>query len=73
MATINQLLVKKLTDKAIIPTRGSIHAAGLDLYAAYPTTIPARTHALIKTDIAVAIPYGTYARVGKTFISFAFH
>lgn len=32
MAPIQSLLVKRLSDRAIIPTRGSSHAAGYDLY-----------------------------------------
>jgi dUTP pyrophosphatase len=57
------LQVKKLSDKAILPTRGSDFAAGLDLSAAEPMTIRAGCRALIKTDLAIACPPGTYARV----------
>ena len=35
------------------------------LYSAYDVTIPAEGKALLKTDIAVAIPEGCYGRVGK--------
>lgn len=37
---------------------------GFDLSSAYDMVVPARGKALIKTDIAVAIPENTYARVG---------
>ena len=57
------LQVAKLTDKAIIPTRGSSAAAGLDLYSAYEYIIPAKNRALIKTDIQVKVPTGTYGRI----------
>ncbi|KAL2122857.1 hypothetical protein VTJ04DRAFT_3312 [Mycothermus thermophilus] len=57
------LLVKKLSDKARLPTRGSAFAAGYDLYAAQPTTIPARGKALVETDISIACPLGTYGRI----------
>lgn len=57
------LFFKKLTEKAIPPSRGSVHAAGYDLYSAYEVTIPAQGKALVKTDIAVAIPDGCYGRV----------
>jgi dUTP pyrophosphatase len=57
------LYFKKLTELAIPPTRGSSHAAGYDLYSAYDTVIPASGKALVKTDIAVAIPVGCYGRV----------
>jgi dUTP pyrophosphatase len=61
-STIQQpppLLIKKLSDKARLPTRGSAFAAGYDLYAARDTTIPARGKALVDTDISMAVPAGT--------------
>lgn len=57
------LKIKKLSDKAILPTRGSDFAAGLDLSAAEPKTIPAGGRALVKTQLAIACPPGTYARI----------
>lgn len=60
--TIDQappLLIKKLSDKARLPTRGSAFAAGYDLYAAKETIIPARGKALVDTDISMAVPAGT--------------
>lgn len=55
--------VAKLSEHATIPTRGSPHSAGWDLYASEGCTVPARGKGLIQTDIAVAIPYGYYGRV----------
>ncbi|KAK3300998.1 dUTP pyrophosphatase [Chaetomium fimeti] len=57
------LLIKKLSDKARLPTRGSAFAAGYDLFAARPTTIPARGKALVDTDISMSLPAGTYGRI----------
>lgn len=57
------LLVKKLSDKAKLPTRGSAFAAGYDLYAAKETVIPKRGKALVDTDISIAVPAGTYGRI----------
>lgn len=57
------LYVKKLSDSATLPIRGSEYAAGYDLSAAHDSVVPARGRALIKTDISISIPYGTYARV----------
>ena len=54
---------KKLTELAITPTRGSAEAAGYDLYSAYDVVVPAQGKALVKTDIAVALPQGCYGRV----------
>ena len=62
--------IKKLTEDAIIPTYGSIDAAGADLYANIEeneTILPHETK-LIKTGIAMAIPKGlvglVFARSG---------
>ncbi|KAG2778362.1 hypothetical protein PC129_g9413 [Phytophthora cactorum] len=57
------LRVKKMTSEAILPTRGSILAAGLDLSAAYDAVIPAGGKGLVKTDLIIAVPDGCYARV----------
>ena len=59
------LQVKRLGPHATIPTRGSPCAAGYDLYSAHDVTILAEGKALVKTDIAVAIPDGCYGRVGE--------
>ncbi|KLU87681.1 deoxyuridine 5'-triphosphate nucleotidohydrolase [Magnaporthiopsis poae ATCC 64411] len=57
------LLIKKLSDKARLPTRGSAFAAGYDLYAARETVVPARGKVLVDTDISIAVPAGTYGRI----------
>lgn len=57
------LRVKKLTELAILPARGSQLAAGLDLAAAYDAVVPAGGKALVKTDLCIAVPEGCYARV----------
>ena len=52
--------IKKLNEKAIIPTYGSVDAAGADLYACIEeaeTIMPHETK-LIKTGLAMAIPQG---------------
>jgi hypothetical protein len=55
------LLIKKLSDKARLPTRGSAFAAGYDIYAAKDTLIPARGKALVDTELSMAVPAGTCA------------
>ena len=57
--------VKRLSSAAILPTRGSPFAAGFDLSSAYACVVPARGKALVKTDLAIAIPLNTYARIGN--------
>ena len=62
--------IKKLTDKAIIPTYGSLGSAGGDLYSAEnsPIIIAPNQTVLIGTGLAVEIPDGyvglVYARSG---------
>lgn len=48
--------VKRLSETAILPTRGSPEAAGLDLYAGVRVILPPGTRAVIPTGVAVAIP-----------------
>jgi len=55
------LLIKKLSEKARLPTRGSAFAAGYDLYAAKDTIVPSRGKVLVDTDISMAVPAGTCA------------
>lgn len=55
--------VKKLTQTATIPTRGSDQAAGLDLYADESLVVKAGSHAIIPTGVAVAIPDGYCGQV----------
>ncbi|KAF2154661.1 dUTP diphosphatase [Myriangium duriaei CBS 260.36] len=57
------LQVQLLSPTARAPTRGSAFAAGYDLYASRPASIPARGRALVETDISIAVPEGTYGRV----------
>jgi dUTP pyrophosphatase len=57
------LLVKRLTDKAKIPTKGSAYAAGYDLYAAEGATVLANGRQLIKTGLAMTVPSGHYGRI----------
>ena len=53
----------KLTEKAIPPTRGSARAAGLDLYSACNTTVPARGKVSVPTNIQIRVPVGCYGRI----------
>jgi dUTP pyrophosphatase len=57
------LLIKRLSEHAVLPQRGSKGAAGYDLASAVDTTIPARGRAVVSTDLSIAIPSGTYARI----------
>lgn len=57
------LKVKLLSETAQPPTRGSEHAAGLDLYASEGVTILPGNRALVATGIAVEFPPGNYLRI----------
>lgn len=52
--------VVKLTENAIIPTKGSKKAAGFDLYSNDTFTIPAGATLKVTTGIAMEIPSGTF-------------
>ena len=53
----------KLSRHAKAPTRGSVDAAGYDLYAAEGKVIEPGKRACVKTDIQIEVPSGTYGRV----------
>ena len=54
--------IKKLDEKAIIPTRAHINDAGADLYSIEDIVIPPSSRATIKTGISIEIPTGFYGR-----------
>lgn len=58
-----ELRFAKLSEHARAPVRGSPRSAGLDLQSAYDVKIPARGKALVKTDLQVQVPEGSYGRV----------
>lgn len=58
-----KLRVVKLSEKARIPTQGSPHSAGYDLYSAADLIIPPMGKAIVPTDLRIAVPEGTYGRV----------
>lgn len=58
-----KMKIKKMSDSATIPTRGSDQAAGYDLYACLESSelvIPPHCTKLVKTGIAVEIPNGYF-------------
>jgi dUTP pyrophosphatase len=65
---MNQVKVKRLSDTATIPTRGSAEAAGFDLYADIDNfekevLIPSGCVRKIPTGISIAAPEGTFAAI----------
>ena len=63
MAQKECLSFKRLDPKALLPTRGSPSAAGLDLYSIEAVSLQPRERRLIKTGLAVDIPDGYYGRL----------
>eukprot|EP00093_Oithona_nana_P006987 06987.XXX_116498_117091_1 [CDS] Oithona nana genome sequencing. len=58
-----KMQVCKLSEHALVPTKGSKLAAGYDLYSAYDYVIPAQGKVIAKTDISIRVPDGTYGRI----------
>ena len=60
-----QVKVKKLRDDAIIPTRGSVEAAGSDIYACIDEKISVNPHETVKipTGFATEMLNGTVALI----------
>ena len=57
------LLVKLLSDAAVLPKKNTIKSVGNDLVSAVDAVISANYKAIVPTDIAVAIPEVTYGRI----------
>lgn len=57
--------IKKLRDKAIIPTRGSEYAAGYDLYACINAPVVITPHSTVKvgTGLSIEIPTGYFGAI----------
>jgi len=56
------LWIMKLSDKAIVLTKGSRFAAGHDIYALTDGLVPAKGETMAKRGIAIGLPEGTYGR-----------
>ncbi len=71
---MSQLLVKKLSENATIPTRATKDSAGYDLHSAIDIIVRAKGKGLVKTDIAIKIPEGCYAHIfGRSGVSWKSH
>src|SRR5437016_4117240 len=57
------LSFKRLDPRALLPTRGSPSAAGLDLYSIEAISLQPNERRLIQTGLAVDIPEGYYGRL----------
>eukprot|EP00435_Cladocopium_sp_Y103_P057146 s1091_g19.t1 len=60
-----ELKVKLLNDSAVLPTRGTLGSAGLDLSSSENYRIGPGEYLLVKTGLAVELPRGTYGRLAS--------
>lgn len=58
-----KLFIKRLSEGAKIPTRGTAEAACFDLYVSQDTILPREEPVLVPTGIAMGIPEGYCAKV----------
>jgi dUTP pyrophosphatase len=63
MEEIESLSFEKLDPQAVLPTRGSLAAAGLDLYSIEAISLQPGERRSIRTGLAMAIPEGYYGRL----------
>lgn len=61
--SVEVLKVKKLSERAQLPKKGSVLAAGFDLCSACDMVVEAGNKAMVPTDLSIAVPSGTYGRV----------
>jgi len=60
---MNTLQIKKLDERAVIPTKGSPKAAGYDLSSIESYTLQPLERKLFKTGLSMSIPSGMYGRI----------
>ena len=60
-----EIKLKKLSETAKVPTRGSEYAAGYDLYADIEEKLEVKPHSTVKigTGLAMSIPHGYFGAV----------
>ena len=61
--SLDTLRFKQLDPRAVLPSRGSSFAAGLDICSIEDLIIEPHQRASARTGLAVAIPHGFYGRV----------
>jgi dUTP diphosphatase len=62
-STLEQLRFKQLDSRAVLPKRGSVLAAGLDICSIEDLEIEPKQRSIARTGLAVAIPPGFYGRI----------
>ena len=57
------LVVKKLSAKAVLPSKATPQAAGYDLSSSQTITLLPQSATLVDIDLVIAVPNGTYGRI----------
>jgi dUTP pyrophosphatase len=57
--------ISALSESYLNSSSPSLTLLGFDLSSAYDMIIPKHGKGIVKTDLAIAIPFGTYARIGE--------
>lgn len=57
------LKVLRLNDDSILPSRGTKHSAGLDLFSPLSIDVSPMERVLIKLNISIELPDGTYGHI----------
>ena len=57
------LRIKLLSNQATPPIKATVKAAGYDLSSAHDDVIPAGSRKLVRTNLAITVPPGTYGRI----------
>lgn len=60
---MKNLQIKLLSENATMPKRANEFDSGLDLYVSETVKIPPQTTKLVKTDVAIKLPYGYEGQV----------
>lgn len=60
---MTKLQIKLLSDNATKPKRANPSDSGLDLFVSETVNIPPHTTKLVKTDVAIKLPYGFEGQV----------
>ena len=60
---LDVLRFQQLDERAVLPTRGSSFAAGLDICSIEDLVVGPRQRVIARTGLALAIPHGFYGRV----------
>ena len=63
MEILKQVKKKKLTDEAVVPSKGSVYAAGFDVYAAEEILLKQREFALVSTGLSMEMESNMEAQV----------